>query len=205
MAASTIDDQYVHLFDLVPGPVRHGWLPPADSNGNTFTNSSHHNVATAEYDVGFKVGVYDRTNKGHAVFAYLQMGTASGVAVAAKAIMAPGNVTTAGSNAKHWSIVTNDPDQFVEDSFACVALSAMTEDYYGWFWCGGVCPVGWVSALDGNYKTANGREVVEGGMACVDHSTNDELAFGNAYGATGATSGNATLSKVIGWSMNAQA
>ena len=77
MAASTIDDQYVHLFDLVPGPVRHGWLPPADSNGNTFTNSSHHNVATAEYDVGFKVGVYDRTNKGHAVFAYLQMGTAS--------------------------------------------------------------------------------------------------------------------------------
>lgn len=171
MAASTIDDQYLWLNDIIPGEANYGELPPMDSDGNIFTNSSHHNVATAIYNVGTKVSVYDNTNSGYATFTYLQMGTASGVAVAAKAVCAPGTAATA----KYYK-VTNDPDAFIANSYCAIALSAMTADYYGWFWTHGVCPVDSVSALDGNYKTADA--VVAGGITVADHVTNDELAFG---------------------------
>jgi len=55
-----------------------------------------------------------------------------------------------------WYRVTNDPDDCVIATgslLAAVALSAMTNERWGWFWCGGICPESFVSGLGGNYET----------------------------------------------------
>jgi len=188
MAASTIDDQYLWLKDMIPGPASFGELPSADADGNIFTNASHHNVATAKYSVGTKVTVYDNTNSGYATLAYLRMGAAGGVTVAAKSVCAPGTSGTA-----KWYRVSNSSTLFVANSYCAVALSAMTDEYYGWFWVGGVCPVTFVSALDGDFVTADA--VVAGGVTVADYVTDDRLAFGPVASAVNA----------VGLSMSADA
>jgi hypothetical protein len=50
-------------------------------------------------------------------------------------------------------IVTDDASEALLSGPIAVALSAMTTGYYGWFWCGGVCPVDSVSGLGGSYVT----------------------------------------------------
>ena len=69
----------------------------------------------------------------------------------------------------------------------------MTDEYYGWFWVGGVCPVTFVSALDGDFVTADA--VVAGGVTVADYVTDDRLAFGPVASAVNA----------VGLSMSADA
>jgi hypothetical protein len=135
MADTTILAKYIVLQDTVQGNVNSNLPQPVGG----FTGSEHHNVATAKYDVGTKVQVYDETSKGYSTFVYLKNGTAAAT-IAAGQVMIPAGAT---QNPTYLTYVyTNDPDDGIVGGNCAIALSAMTDDYYGWFWCGGVAPVG---------------------------------------------------------------
>lgn len=156
MANSTIDDSKIYLVDRWPGVVDRnifgGGAPP-----DGFTGSSHHNVATPAYQVGKKVAVYDETNKGIAILAYLQYiaGTkAATLALAARQFLAmdTSEQATAATSPTYFKLSDDASEALIQGPLA-VALSAMTTTYYGWFWVGGVCPVSFVAALNDTYVT----------------------------------------------------
>lgn len=135
--AVTLYGIYVVLNDSIPGvfSVDQG-LPP-----DGFAGSSHHNVASAKFPVGTKKYVWIESLKAYSVLTYLQAGvTAGAAAVAAGRVMIPEDVT---NNASYLPTkVCGDPDEGLLGSACAIAISAMTDAYYGWFWTGGCCPVG---------------------------------------------------------------
>ena len=136
MADSTILAKYIVLQDTVQGEVNPNMPQPVGG----FIGSSHHNVATPEFDPATKIQVYDETSKGYATFVYLKNGTASATALVAGTIMVPAGASA--NSALLTYIYTNNKTDSILGASCVVALSAMTDDYYGWFWCGGVAPVG---------------------------------------------------------------
>ena len=150
MADSTIDSELLILHDFWPGEADPGLAqdPPRDG----FTGADHHNVSAAVYQVGSKIQVYNVGDTGKAGFAtliYLQVGTQDATTVlAAKSLVVPDSSTS-------WYKVTNDPNRALVSPCGVVAyaLSAVTNAYYGWFWCGGVCPEEAVTDLGGTYAT----------------------------------------------------
>jgi len=150
MANSTIDDQKIQLYDRFPGiPDRQGQKPP-----DGFTGATHHNVAAAVYEVGTKIQLYDTTSKGYTTFIYLQYikGTAAVPAAKAPVMLDTTEQATAATTATYYK-VCNDGAEVLLDGPMAFVISAMTTLYYGWFWCGGVVPVSFVSAMGGNYVT----------------------------------------------------
>jgi hypothetical protein len=163
--ATTLDDGRIIWIDNWPGVARTGWLPPADSSGNIFTNSTHHNVATPiGAEVGDKVVARDPTHNQWVTFIYLQYGTSQDTAAAKQ--IATAQVTSSAFDNK----VTNDASSQGTPGLSCVLLSAMTDDYYGWFQCGGKPAVGFVSGLDGDYTTDD--SVAAAGPVSLVASTN---------------------------------
>jgi len=150
MADSTIDSELILLRDNWPGDADPGLAqdPPRDG----FAGADHHNVATAAYQVGSKIQVYNKGTTGQpgfATFVYLQVGIQDAETVlAAKSIVVSDSATV-------WYKVTNDPGDCIAlpTGLAAVAISAITNAYYGWFWCKGVCPEEAVSGLGGTYAT----------------------------------------------------
>ena len=176
MADSTLDSELFVLFDHTPGvPTLFADNIEAESAPpGGFLGPSHHNVVSPMYDVGTKYQIYNDATAGKAGFAtmiYLQVGTQdAGTAIAAK-------LFCMGDGATMWWQVTNDPDSCVDKDgspFVVVALSAMTNAYYGWWWCGGVCPESWVAALAGNYYTKDAMAV---GNICVNDMTSDYIGI----------------------------
>ena len=183
MADGTLDSQLIVLFDNWPGVPR--VIP--DAPDGRFTAAATHNVATAAHKAGQKIAVWNTAaagQEGMSTFIYLQILRTAAPASAAKQVVVP-------SSATEWWVVTNDPDQatavIVEGSaLAAVALSAMTTEYWGWFWCGGICPEAWVSGLGGNYGT---ESTVVAGMICTNNLTADSIGFGPVAADTEAACG----------------
>jgi len=157
MADSTLDDQLFVLYDNWPGEAER----TASSFVDFVSTSADHNVSTLHrYAPGQKIQVWcdgADGNAGWATLIYLKglAVTEANPTCAAKQFVVP-------SNASDIYQVTNDPDQaLIVDGcgLAAVMLSVMTFTHavtkYGWFWCGGVCPVDYVSDLDGDYATIN--------------------------------------------------
>jgi hypothetical protein len=171
MADSTIDSDLIYLRGGRFGTCYDKTMPIGG-----FTGSAHHNVAAADrdYPIGMVKRVYcDGTVgvKGFAEFVYLAYEGSSAPTAAAKQVCVPDSSTV-------WYQFTNDPDSCVMATgsmLAVVAISAMTDGYYGWFWCGGVCPEVYVSALGGNYATTNA--VIAGNIIASDLSA-DAIGFG---------------------------
>ena len=170
MADKVIDSESITLIDRWPGyPTRYG------SPQGGFTDSGHHNVETAIFKAGEKCCVWNESTagiKGMSTFIYLQVGTQNAdVAIAAKMICIPGSATI-------WYQVGNNPDADVVfaagPALVAVALSALTDAYWGWFWCGGVCPESHVSGLGGDYPT---DDSVIPGVIGVGNMTADYLGF----------------------------
>ncbi len=148
MAVSTIAVSNIILHDKWPGtPIK--VVPAEDKNGETFTNAAHHNVVTPEYRPGTKVIVYDSTSSGFATMIYLRWNLSpSGIAGAMSEIVVPEALVTALA----YYDVTVDGDAIPTDVEAmgipcAIMLSAMTDTYFGWFWCGGVVPIDWTPLL----------------------------------------------------------
>ena len=174
MADSTLDSELLVLIDTWPGVAKLVEGSQIPTGG--FTGSTHHNVATPKYAPGEKLCVWnesgDAGKAGMSTFIYLQLTTAAGPTVAAKQFCVPGSATT-------WYVVSNDPDAdslVVEGAaMAAVAISAFTSTYWGWFWCGGICPEGHVSALGGNYATEGN---VAAGAVCTNNLAADAIGLG---------------------------
>ncbi len=152
MTVSTIDDQKFLLIDNWPGKVDHNLGIPTGG----FTGSAHHNVVAAKYPIGAKIQAYDSTSNGYATFVYLQFVQGSVGVLAAKDVVGIDiSEQSTDATADTWYKVTSDGGEAQVQGPLAVALSAVTTAYFGWFWCGGVCPVALVSDLDGNYLTNN--------------------------------------------------
>lgn len=163
------------LQDTVAGEVNSNLPQPVGG----FTGSEHHNVATAKFDVGTKIQVYDITSKGYSTFVYQQNGTASGVAIAAGQVMCPAGATQNSGLDK--SIFTNDPDDCIVGTASIIALSAITDDYFGWFWCGGVAPIGTSnSGIISTTTVETDGNVVVGPVSSIDVAATDQLGLGLA-------------------------
>ena len=175
MADSVIDSEYITLEDNWPGVAR--ILGGNQEPQGDIVGSGHHNVETAIYKTGYKVSLWNDGDtagiSGWCTFVYLQVGTQNAaVAIAAKSICTPDSATL-------WYQVTNDPDTAVlhtGPALACVALSAMTDAYWGWFWCGGPAPEALISGMGGTYL-ADGN-VIAGSIVVHNMNPIDEMGFG---------------------------
>ena len=152
MANATLDSEYIILFN------HWGDATSTEVPQDGFTGASHHNVANPVYRPGEVVQVYcdGTTGKaGYSQFVYLKLEHQD-----TTNLLAVKNVCVPHTD-KVITDVTNDQTTALGDEggFCAVALSAMTVDYYGWFWCGGVCPEEYVSGLGGNYCTDDSADV----------------------------------------------
>jgi len=177
MADSTLKASELVLNDLWPGQVN-----PHLTLIDNVTNGAHHNVQYATHPVGTKASIYCKaengtySRRGFATFIYLQASVNPNAAMAAGQVCVP-------QSAVNWFGVTNDPDDAlsVPGMPVVVALSAMTTGYYGWFWCGGVCPVEAVPALDSATAFATDGDVAPGPVTARDLEA-DAIGFGSLDG-----------------------
>ncbi len=155
MADSTITTQGIVLRDNWPGV---GIVPPVTHTDMTAAAVGH-NLANPAWRLGQKWKVYcsgdgidgdTGYNVGWSTFIYLKGAADIATAVAATAgsiVCIDGTITvTGGDAADKWLTVVADADRTTHESdgFIAVALSTMTNSYYGWYWCGGVCPIEYV-------------------------------------------------------------
>ena len=182
MATGTIDSELFVLYSGRFGTPRYQVKDLHDG----VTGSRHHNVATAAYPIGAVAQYYntgDAGQPGLSEFVYLKCSDLGGVAAAKKAF-APDSATI-------WYEYSNDPDEVnaaAGGGPAVFSISAMTTLYYGWFWCGGVCPEGAVSALGGTFQTV-ATVAVATAIGCSDLGGTDEQGLG-VY---------VTLTHKLGW------
>ena len=188
---STVSGGYLRLIEGRFGAPDPQLGMPKDG----FLGSEHHNVSAAKFPVGTVVRVYCDAlahtcgeaggEEGYAEFTYLKHGTNASTVCAAKSLCLQDTLTD-------WALVTSDWNGAVNDAgkgvMGCVALSAMTANYHGWFWTGGIVPLNYVSALSGSFKT-NGNLVI-GGMIMVSCSASATIGFDTVADATDV---------VVGW------
>ncbi len=188
MTATTVSCNEVILYDMYPG-VASVNRPQADHSGNVFTNSDFHNVASAgTFSPGYKVQVWEPTLGGWSIFTYLQFNLgASGQTLAAghMAVYETGN---------NWYGVSNEGDSCFTNLPPAVAISTLTDTYFGFFWTGGVCPQSFVTALATAEISTDGSVAI-GMVGIVDAAEPDVV------GLTVAASG----VNACGWSMAADA
>jgi len=107
------------------------------------TGSSHHNVAgKGRYRLGTVLQLWnpgDGTGSvpGWSEFVYGQWDKNDQATSAALLIAMP----TAITNLYNITDDPNDCASLAAAALAVVALSAMTDNYYGWFWSGGIAPI----------------------------------------------------------------
>jgi len=179
MAQAYTSTGEIILFDLSPGPVHWGHIPPQSTDGTPFTSNSHSNVsATGVYLPGYKVGYLDKTNNGPSILAYMKY-SAGTIACAAGHICSYDTSSTVSST---WYTITNDGDDGILSPVAYVALEAMTDTYWGWFWCGGVAPADYVSAFSATDALidTNGSVADESLLEMVDGDSDEDIIFAKA-------------------------
>ena len=190
MAQTTIDSEKLILLDLWPGYADPRLGTPKDG----FTGADHHNVAAAAYPLGTKIQYYNvgtAGTAGYATFIYLKLEMQD-----ATNVLQAKHLVNLHTDAVPYD-VTNENASVITETHGPVAigLSAMTVDYYGWFWCGGVCPEDAVSGLGGAYPTDGnvtaGCRLVTRDSATT-HSTYGEIEFGIAA---------ADTEEVVGYSL----
>lgn len=175
MANVTFDSEGLILLDNWAGAPNPHMGVPKDG----FTGVEHHNVATAKYDIGTVIQVYNHSASagvdGLARFVYGKLESQD-----ATYALAVKHVCHWHSDATPFDF-TNDEAADLGESIgpAVVAISAMTTDYYGWFWCGGVCPEEYIplfaGAFCGNAATAIGP--ITSGNVDTEGATYGTLGF----------------------------
>ena len=160
-----MDDGKFYLIDNFPGIVTNG------NNPSDWTAAS----ATEDFAVGTKRAIYDDTNNGWAVLCYLQYVEDGNIADCdVKSPCAPS--TASAIAAGSWYKVTNDGTLSFNNGPIAIALGSVTDEYYGWFWVGGVCPVDTISGLGGVFAS---DDSITAGVAIMlqDSCVNDFAIF----------------------------
>lgn len=168
----------IKLLTLRPGRFGHPKLARLPYGG--MVGSNHHNVATtAVYPVGTIIKLFNSDTgyvggdtiigtEGWSEFVYGQFKKDSGETLAATDVVMP--------------LATTNPFEFTGDPDVCasgaagvlavIALSTMTNDYYGWFWSGGVCPTELITTGFATSATVATDDSVTAGQGVM-------AAFGN--------------------------
>jgi len=198
MANSTLDSELFILYDLWPGVCWPRNIPQDFPTGS----ACGHNSSTAVFPVGTKIQVWNGSAgvPGWSTFIYLKLEMQDTTNVlAAKHMVAQHTDAAAGGLGIY--DVTNEAASLNTDQKGPVAfgLSAMTVDYYGWFWCGGVCPEEWVSGLAGDYATYGGTVAI-GPLTYATLET-----AGTTYGEIGLNVADGAGESVIGHALHADA
>ena len=169
MADSTIDSELIYLLPGRFGPGQ--WFSePMDG----FAGAVETNVASPARRVGTVAQVIClgiTGQPGYAEFVYLQYEGTGAPTCAAKQVCVPDSSTL-------WYVFTNDPDSAIQATgcpLAVVALVAMTDAYYGWFWSGGIGPEQYVAALCDNFATEGN---LAAGPICAHDLAADAIGFG---------------------------
>ena len=144
MTDSTIDGKYLCWIDRWPeGNTIHSI--PQDG----FRGTTHYNVETAAYPLGTKCRVYhdnalSKGQPGWSTFIYLQAATANATtAVATRSIVTPGhddNVYKVTNNS------TSTGLKATGNVLTALALGPITNNYHGFYFCGGVLPADMVTS-----------------------------------------------------------
>ena len=126
------------------------WDSPSDLPIDNFTGTpGGHNVETATYQLGTKMTYYDTSSGGPSTLIYLRFGAAGGDETLACGSLVKVESETNNTGELYY-MVNNDNDAQMFDPgvgpFA-VAISAMTDNYYGWFWCDGHAPQDKITAF----------------------------------------------------------
>jgi len=162
MADKTIPAEAVILINNWPDGVIPALV--ANSPDDGFTGSAHHNVSAAKYKVGTMAKVYNIGSTGTSVhgWATLMYAQTKDAIAAAYELCSPASTTDiyAVSSTLTSAIIADDISMMCATS-----ISAMTDEYYGWFLVGGVCPGDWITALaTGDFPTSN--DVIIGQAVC---------------------------------------
>jgi hypothetical protein len=125
-----------------------GFIGTGFANQYQASTSLHHNVsATAYFNPGTKVRYYNATLKGWGVCIYAKYSKGAET-LAAGYLMGIDSANAPGTYGYH--SITGDVSTFGTSGRSgglyAVALSAMTDTYWGWFWCGGIVPDFYTSA-----------------------------------------------------------
>jgi len=152
MADGTIDSELIYFIDNWPS----GPITEVDWPMNQLISSTWQNVITPYFPIGTRVSGMNEYDASHGgvpgpfTCMYLQVGTQDATPIAAKTVCVHDSATL-------WYQVTNDPDSCIDATSGCcaIALSAVTDAYFGFFLVGGVVPEFYVSGLGGNFATKN--------------------------------------------------
>lgn len=163
-----IDDGKFQLVDNFPGIPKDFGEP---DNWGEF-------LEEPKWSVGAKIQKYQDTNNGFSVFVYLQYHKGAVPLVAIKGIcgLHTASVLAAGGHGK----VSNDFSEIEEQGPICVALGTGIDEYYGWFWCGGVCPVDTVPGLDGIFPSDGTVTAGFNGLKLVNNASATQFRIATA-------------------------
>jgi len=173
--SSTIDSTGIILYDNWPNAIVSNSAGPhdlgnvangADQNWYSASSPPPHKLGTKF--IGTQNGAAG-VNAGSYTLIYLKTGTLlSGTAITAKKFCVMAVAPTSSTSGDLLYTVSNNPTYTVGMStgLGAVSMSAMTTaGYYGWFWCGGVCPESICTGMAGTYTTD--ANVVVGGFCLV--------------------------------------
>ena len=198
MANSVIDTEMIVLQDNWPfDPGFDRWAGPYRKPAVDSLLWEGQNVSTLDkFRLGRKFVHYEAGGSekpsGWSTFIYLKVGTQnpdvllSCVAATNKTICSIEGTPAENSStaATEMYTVTNDGNNAnaaagticMAMGMCGIATSAMTNSYYGWYWCGGVAPLTLLTGLVGDCPTANTVAIGEFGLAETDIG-NYELGF----------------------------
>jgi hypothetical protein len=151
----------IFLVDNWPGEVTQG---PNPDDWSVYS-------ATEDYPLGTKRMVYDDTNNGWATLMFLKYSTGAGTVAVATVRSICAIDTTAVATAGQYCHVTNDGSDAQLTGPLAVALGTLTNNYYGWFWVGGVCPVDTIATLDDGLYGTDGGITGVGWMVIADSAS----------------------------------
>ena len=143
------------LYDNWPGVA----VPPPFPVTGMTSAAVGHNVAHPRWDVGTKWELYcngDQASvgvsyrQGFSTFIYLQTGpdaAASSPVMVKTMFSVPDEEIAAGDADDLIYVMAVDDDVTTHEysGLVAVALSTQTNSYFGWYWCGGVYPVEYIS------------------------------------------------------------
>ena len=148
-AAGTIDSELIFLMNkwgVAPVPAHQDKIPDGDG---TWSGANSQNVVAPAYPVGTVIQCYNdggvAGQNGPYEMIYLR---------AEEAIAAVKYICVPAATDDHFSVTDNIANALdATNAQVGIAVDAMTSQYYGWFWCGGVCPEAIESDMGGNYAT----------------------------------------------------
>lgn len=169
--AGTIDSELIFLMNkwgVAPDPAYQDTIPDGDG---TWSGANSQNVEVPLYPIGAVIQCYNDGSvagqSGPYEMIYLR---------AEEAIAAVKYLCVPGADDDHFSVTDNISNALDATNVKVgIAVAAMTSQYYGWFWCGGVCPEAIESDMGGDYTTNASLEI--GPMEALDEGSGVIIGF----------------------------